>query len=838
MAITIKQKPPVPGRTGNGPPRGEVAAPLQPLLLLGVMFVAGILVALTLLPIFSAVGSAAKRLEDRLGPINVNVRKLFPQAPQRSIFLSADNHHLATVYVENRKVVSIDQVSWIAKRAILAIEDYQFFQHGGIDLKAIVRAAIANLKAGHITQGGSTITQQLVKNETTHKADTFIRKYREAQIANAVERVYTKKQVLELYLNKIFLGNGTYGIEAAAEQYFSKRADELNLTEGAMIAGLIANPSIYDPVSHPGAALRRRNVVLNRMAEIGWIPEDKAAKAESSPLGISKYAGEPLDQRQPFFVQFVRKLIEQDPNHEFAESLGKTPQERVDTLYAGGLHIYTTLDPAWQHLEIQTLRHWLPKKTDPQGAIATVQPGTGAVQALVSGRNFAETNLDLVTGLPGCTKYCGRHQTGSSFKLFTLAAAFREGIPPGQVYSSRSPVDLSEPCNGWKPNNAEGPGDMGYIDLYTATADSINVVFGQLAADVGPPNIARAAEDLGISPPLPSGPEDCSITLGTGDTSPLDMATAYAAIANNGKLCPYYAVERITGPSGKLIYQHDPEKACHQAVNPGIAHQITDMLKGVVAYGTGTNAQIGRPQAGKTGTNEEYKDAWFVGYVPQEATAIWIGYPGNPRPMYNVEGFDHMFGGDIPALMWHDIMLAITKGLPATDFPKPPPPPTGTIPSVVGKPQDQALKVLAKANFSGIVDGEAPSNSPVGTVIGQSPGGGTETTLGTLVHLTVSNGLPPKAKVPDVSGLDVEKAKLVIAAAGFNVSVLEQPVSDKAQDGIVLAQSPQGGKKVLAGSTVVLTVGHFDKHAPTPSPSPSPEPSPTKKPNPHPTKTK
>jgi membrane peptidoglycan carboxypeptidase len=346
MAITIKQKHPIPGRTGNGPPGGDVAAPLQPLLLLGVMFLAGIFVALTLLPLFSAAGSAAKKLEDRLGPINVNVRKLFPQAPQRSIFLSSDNHHLATVYVENRKVVSIDQVSWVAKRAILAIEDYQFFQHGGIDLKAIVRAAIANLKAGHITQGGSTITQQLVKNETTHKADTFIRKYREAQIANAVERVYSKKQVLELYLNKIFLGNGTYGIEAAAEQYFSKRADQLDLTESAMIAGLIANPSIYDPVSHPGAALRRRNVVLSRMAEIGWIPEHKAAKAESSPLGVSKNAGEPLDQRQPFFVQFVRKLIEQDPNHEFYTALGKTPQERVDTLYAGGLHIYTTLDPS------------------------------------------------------------------------------------------------------------------------------------------------------------------------------------------------------------------------------------------------------------------------------------------------------------------------------------------------------------------------------------------------------------------------------------------------------------------------------------------------------------
>jgi serine/threonine-protein kinase len=206
--------------------------------------------------------------------------------------------------------------------------------------------------------------------------------------------------------------------------------------------------------------------------------------------------------------------------------------------------------------------------------------------------------------------------------------------------------------------------------------------------------------------------------------------------------------------------------------------------------------------------------------------------------MYNVEGFAHMFGGDIPALMWHDIMLAITKGLPPTDFPKPPPPPTGTIPSVIGELQDQALKDLADANFSGIVDANAPSNSPVGTVIGQSPGGGTETTLGTLVHLTVSNGKPPKANVPHVTGLPLQQAKLAIAAAGFNVSVVTQPVSDKAQDGIVLAQSPQGGKKVLAGSTVVVTVGRFVKSSPPPSPSPSPSPSTSPSAEPSPTKTK
>jgi len=783
---------------------------------------AGLFVALTLLPITGAVGTVTKRLEQKLAlPPGTDIQ--FPRFPQRSNIYAEDGTRLATLYLENRKVVHLDQIARVGRRAVLAIEDYQFFRHGAIDVKAIVRAALANLRAGHITQGGSTITQQLVKNITHHTADTLIRKVREAQLAVKIEQTYTKSEILELYLNEIYLGNGVYGLEAASEFYFGHHANQLTLPEAATLAGMISNPSQYDPLRDPTGTLDRRNVVLARMAVIGWISVEKAADAEQLPLGLSKNAGKPFQQRQPFFVQFVRKLIEENKDGQF-DALGKTQSEREHALYQGGLNIYTTLNPAWEGIALQTVKDHLPLKTDPQSSIATVEPGTGAIRVLVSGRNYSQTQTDLVSGLDGL----GRRQTGSAFKPFTLVAAFREGIPPSREYSSASPIDLSEECNGWKPFNAEGAGDSGYKDLYEATAESINVIFGQLARDVGPPNIARAAEDMGIpGDTLPHGGADCSITLGTGSTSPLDMATGYATLANDGVYCPYYAVERIVGPGGKTVYQHDPTSQCHQVVKHDIALQVTDMLKGVVAHGTGWRANIGRPQAGKTGTNEEYKDAWFCGYVPQLATAVWVGYPGIPKPMYNVEGFSHMFGGDIPAEEWHDVMSAFVRGMPAKDWPPPPPPPQGTVPDVVGKTQDEAIKILADANFDGQVTGEAPSTLPEGTVISQSPGGGSTVDLGSLISLIISNGQPPKAQVPNVVGLPEQAARSVLSGAGFRISVSEVPVADPSQDGLVLQQSPAPGSEVLAGATVSITVGRFTLPSPPPTVPPPPTPTPS-----------
>jgi penicillin-binding protein 1A len=772
-----------------------------------------------------AVGNAAQNLSEQVRckedtkPIKLSL----PKVAQRSSIYASDGTLMATLYLENRKVVRLDKVAPITRKAVLAIEDYQFYQHGGVDLKAILRAALADIRAGHITQGGSTISQQLVKVITNRRADTLSRKLCEAEEAMSLEHRYTKNHILEMYLNEIYLGHGAYGLEAAAETYFGKHAGQLDLPQSALLAAMIANPSLYDPIANPTGTVDRRNLVLARMAQIGWVPGAEAQQAQATPIKLAKAVKHPKQRRQPLFVQFVRKMIEQDQDHQF-DALGRTQAARDRAMFQGGLAIHTTIDPAWQDFAIHAVRNRLPQKTDPQAAVATVEPGTGAVRVLVSGRDFGKHQKDLV--------WQAQHQEGSAFKPFTLVAAFREGIPPGQVYSSRSPVDLRADCNGWMPFNAEGGGDLGYMDLYKATALSINVVFAQLARDVGPPNIGRAAEDMGIHLSHPVGPADCSVTLGTFETSPLDMATAYATLAAGGKYCPYYGVERIVGPGPRhrVIYQHNPSATCRQAIAPDIAYQVTDMLKGVLQYGTGAaRAPIDdrRPEAGKTGTGENFTNAWFCGYVPQLATAVWIGYPGNPRPMLGVEGYSEMFGGDIPALIWHDVMSRFTNGLPPKDFPPPPPQKTGTIPSVIGQTESEALKTLADANFSGVADSQIPSLLPVGTVAGQSPGGGATAVLGSLVHLAISNGKPPEVQVPNVIGQTKADATAALQGAGFTVSTTTVDVSDPKEDGIVVDQSPPPGNKAKQGSTVTIVVGRFRKPGPSPTPAPTPTITPT-----------
>jgi membrane peptidoglycan carboxypeptidase len=811
---------------------GTYAWPLRPLLLLGAVMLTSISVAAMLLLPTVAIGNTAQKFTKLGCPGGVqDITLKLPKVAQRSVILASDGTQLARLYLENRKVVKFQNIAPIAKKAVLGIEDYQFYQHGGIDLKSIGRALIADIKAGTAAQGGSTISQQLVKVITNERADTVSRKLCEAEEAMLLEKTYTKNTILEMYLNEIYLGHGAYGLEAAAETYFGTHASSLTLAQSAMLAGMIQNPSEWDPIANPAGTMGRRNTVLDTMAKVGFVPEAKAKAAEAKPLGLIKSVSQPVNHQQPLFVQFVRKMIEQNQDGQF-DVLGKTQAARDRSMFQGGLTIETTIDPAWQKYAIETINHRLPQKTDPQAAIATVEPGTGAVRVLASGRDFAKD--------PNHTDYVWNaiHQEGSSFKPFTLVAAFREGIPPGQVYPSYSPAtDLAPFCNGWAPFNAEGGGDLGFMNLYTATADSINAVFGRLAKDVGPPNIGRAAEDMGIHLQHPVGEQDCSVTLGTYATSPLDMATAYATLAAGGLYCPYYGVEKIIGPGPKhkVLYQHDPMQTCKQTVKKDIAYQVTDMLRGVIDHGTGTNARLpdNRPEAGKTGTTDNYENAWFCGYVPQVATAVWMGYPGVPREMIDVEGFGGgMFGGDIPALMWHDVMTRYTQHYAAKDFPAPPPPQTGQIPSVIGKSQTDALATLAAAHFVGVVGAPMHSTLPVGVIAGQSPGAGSTEDLGFLVNLYPSDGIPPKAIVPNVVGKKGSDASGIISGAGFTPSITLVDTPDYSKNGVVLAQAPHGGAKVLLGSTVTLSVGHFVKASPPPPPPTTPPPPPPTTPPP------
>ncbi|MFI5054591.1 MAG: penicillin-binding transpeptidase domain-containing protein, partial [Acidimicrobiia bacterium] len=404
-------------------------------------------------------------------------------------------------------------------------------------------------------------------------------------------------------------------------------------------------------------------------------------------------------------------------------------------------------------------------------------------------------------------------QAGSSFKPFTLVAAFRRHIPPGSVFSTKSPLYLPQ----WTGNacscvsNAEGAGDSGYQDLWTATADSINVVFAQLILEVGPDNVVRAAHDMGIQSDLPAVP---SLTLGTADVSPIEMASAYQTLANDGKHCDPFTVSKVLDDHG-VLYRH--KTRCAQVVSPDIAHLVTAMLQGVIARGTGTAAALSPwPAAGKTGTTQDYSNAWFVGYTREVATAVWVGFPGTPASMELYFG-QSVFGGTLAAPIWHDYMSRIMVGLPAESFPAPPPPQFGSIPDVVGMKAQHAQDLLVKANFTPKIV-TVGSALPAGTVIVETPAGGTSAQLGALVTLQVSSGVPSVVKVPDVVGLSQADASTALQAAGFVVVVVEQHVSDPQSVGAVLTQDPAAGVKAKQGTTVTITVGTSGHPSPTPTP--------------------
>jgi len=798
-----------------------------------VILMAASLVALGLFPIFGGTGAALTRFDKQFRVDDGrNIR--FPSFPQRSTIYAADGSVLAVVADENREVVELKDVAPIARQAVLAIEDHGFYQHGPVDVFSIFRAALANLRAGKVVQGGSTITQQLVKNTETGNAQTFARKFREAQDAVRLEHEYTKDQILQEYLNEVYFGHGAYGVASAAEFYFAKTAADLNLQQSALLAGLISSPAQWDPIDHPDAALARRNEVLSRMRDLGWISSTQYEEASTSRIKLSgKKRNVNAFGPQPYFVRSIEDSIlhplKTDPNYKrYLKLFGKTDAERKTALFQGGLKIYTTLQPKLQQeaaaaVEAE-LKHQGPKPpADPEAALVTIVPQTGAIETMYGGTNFKKQQFNLAT-------QAGR-TAGSSFKAFTLAAALTQGVPIGKVYKADSPVTIPQdkcPNTGgpWQPANAEG-GLGGYISMPQATAASINVYFAQLIADVGPANVATMAQQMGVQAyardAQVSIPSVCAITLGAVEVNPLSMTSGYSTLANQGTHCYPYAISKVLSSTGSVLFKAKP--SCGQVLDPKVAAQETSLLEGVVTSGTGTRANIGRPVAGKTGTGQDYQDAWFIGYIPQLVTGVWVGYSKSEIPMRNlpVLGGANAFGGTIAAPIWHNFMIKAVQGLKVKDFPAPPTPKSGTVPNVVGMKQDDAVKALGDAKFTAIAKSVA-CDQPSGIVCSQDPAAGSSAPLGSGVTINVSNGKTPKTKVPSVVGSTKETATAAIQNAGFNVSVQYQVVSDPSKDDVVLAQTPSGGTKATQGSTVTITVGRFLK--PTPSPSPSPPPSP------------
>jgi len=764
--------------------------------------------------------------------------------PQNSIVFAADGTPITTLHAEqDRVIVPIDRIPDVVQDAVVAIEDKRFWSHRGVDLKALVRAAYVNATEGRIIEGGSTITQQYVKNTLVGNDRTLKRKIAEARMAWDLEHDLSKGEILGKYLNTIYFGKGAYGIQSAAKKYFSKRAWQLNLPEAALLAALIAAPERYDPVDVPDAAIERRNLVLTRMRDLGMIEDAEYAAAAGSPLGL-RLAPERRRYRAGYFVEYVKEQILRDP------LFGRTDRERYDFLFKGGLRIHTTIDLDLQKAAENAVHGVLSQPGDPYGALTAIDPRTGHIKAMVGGRDFfakpkqdpvAQVNLASGDGGTG-------RQAGSAFKPFALVAALESGISPQKTYRASSSITIPLGYGApWHVENYEGSG-FGDLTLENATIDSVNVVYAQLIMELGPERVADTAYQMGIRSRLRSVP---SAVLGTNEVNTLEMASAFGTLATNGAHAQPVAIERITDATGRVLYEAEP--IVEEVLNPGVAWVTTQILRKVILYGTGVAANIGRPAAGKTGTAQRWRDAWFAGYIPQLTAAVWVGFPQAQIPMVPPTTRIRVTGGSFPAQIWHAFMTAATRKMPVQDFTKPEsyfvdlavdvtqgclaneftptenisvitfvrgtepgrcttvtgvlPAPEASVPSLVGLPAKDAERLIQEAGFVAATQTEVHPEYPEGTVIGQSPEPGSSASVGSTITMVVTTQQPPVAAVPNVVGLPEQQAQTDLGAAGFEVAVVPAPSANAAfHAGAVVAQKPPAGAQKPPGSTVTITV--------------------------------
>ncbi|MFZ6002691.1 MAG: penicillin-binding protein [Actinomycetota bacterium] len=680
-----------------------------------------------------------------VGACTYQSRAVLPEVPvesESSTLYAADGTLVHTFHAEeNRKVVALEDIPPHVRDAVIAVEDERFYRHNGVDVRAVLRALRANTEAGSIEEGGSTITQQYVKKVLLQdESQTISRKIEEASMAVQLERRYSKDRILELYLNAIYFGNGAYGIDAAGRQYFGKSVADLTLAEGALLAGLIQRPGDTDPYDEPEIAMARRDLVLERMRENRFAPDAAVDAALAEPLTLASATTPAAEQyAAPYFVEEVKQWILDDPR------FGRTAQQRQDLLFGGGLRISTTLDLAAQAQAEQAVAAILPDPAGPAASLVAIEPATGYVRAMVGGRDFfgsgESAKLNLATQ--------GPRQAGSSFKPMVLAAALMQGIDPQTTLSAPACIDIPLPHNQlWQPCNYGGGGG-GTVSIVEGTVRSYNTLYAQLILRVGSEEAMAAATSFGIRSPLRTNP---AAVLGTNEVTALDMASAYATFANRGIRVAPVVVTRITRADGTVLFQH--EHTQEKVLDADIADTLTSILEQVITRGTGTKAQIGRPAAGKTGTAQEWRDAWFAGYTPDLATAVWVGFPKAQISMEPPVTPIRVTGGSYPAEIWQRFMSGALAALPPAAFH---PPPTTTT-----------------------------------TTTTTAPPGATTT-------------VPPLRAVPDVVGMQVEEATEVLEKAGFVVERI--PAEDGSKPpGRVMAQSPVGGTRARAGSTVRIEV--------------------------------
>lgn len=673
-------------RSGGGLTGSQQAAKF-----LGVSVLAGAVLAGIALPAAGALGLAAKGTVEGFDEIPANLKT--PPLSQRTTILDNKGGTIAQVYSRDRTVVPLADISPYMQKAIVAIEDSRFYEHGAIDLKGVLRAMNKNATSGGVAQGASTLTQQYVKNVFVEEAgddpdkvaeatqQTIGRKVKELKYAIQVEEELGKKKILENYLNITFFGQQAYGIEAAAKRYFSKPAKDLTLDESAMLAGIVQSPTRYDPVNDAQEAKKRRNTVLQRMADMKDISQGEADKAKEAPitLQVSKPKNGCITavDGAGFFCDYVREVFLSDP------VFGKTKEERAKLWNQGGLTVQTTLDPQSQKAAQASIKEHVYQKDSVATAVTMVQPGSGKILAMGQSKPYGfgdnETQINFSVNRQMAGSNYG-FPTGSTFKPFVAAAAIEQGRPPTQVYSSPNEMDYPSVQTCGKPyvnlNHERVPNEsedeVGPYALNEAMAKSVNTYFIQMVQDIGLCPVMKMADKLGVV--QGSGeklPESPAIALGAKGISPLTMATAYAAFANHGTYCTPIALESIKRADGKSLPV--PKSSCSRAMSENTANTISSLLRGVIDSGTGKEAGLkDRDNAGKTGTTDARKNAWFVGYTSNLSAAVWVGSLSQRVEMNNItiggQFQEQVYGGQVPGPIWRDAMTGALQGQSSAPF--------------------------------------------------------------------------------------------------------------------------------------------------------------------------
>lgn len=765
----------------------------QILMFLVVSGLCGVLLAGLAIPLAGALGIGAKTATDTFESLPSQLDD--PRPPEKTTILAADGSQIAVLFDDNRvNLESIDDISKEMQDAIVAIEDQRFYEHGAMDLRGTMRAFVRNQQAGGVSQGGSTITQQYVKavlieNATTPAErreaidDTYERKLQELRFAITLEERMSKDDILRKYLNIVYFGSGTYGVEAAAKHYFNTTAKELTLPQAAMLAGMVRDPNGFDPVEEPDQMVSRRNLVIANMASQGMISEKAAKEAQRADLGLDLnptrngcyYA--PLAN---FFCDYVQEKLLDDP------ALGATEEERRRFLYQGGLTITTTLSLKSQHAAEAAVRDGVQQKDRAISAISMVRPGTGGIAAMAQSKPMGSGDNETFVNFNVEQKYNGSYgwQPGSSFKTFVLAAAIQQGVPLTRTFPAPSGMTHTGPMStcpegqsgqvtdDWEVGNSTDPGGS-YIDLVEGTVRSVNTFYANLENETGVCDPAKIATALGATRGDGERLQQYkSFVLGVNEVPPLHMAEAYAAFAAGGEHCTATPLVEVLDRDGQPINVKTNE--CSQAipkdVADGVNYVLTKVTDGSVSGATGTNMAIEDWQvAGKTGTNDSNKAVWFMGYTTKMATASVVATPDNTSLVGTTINGSYIsqseaYGGTLAGPIWLAAMEGALASVEPKEFDEPD---SDTVegvpeevPDVLGKSQSDAEKTIRDAGFNVAFGGYVNSSYPEGAVAQQSPGGGVMWGSGQTVLIHLSNGepyIPPPP--PDDDDDDDDKPK-------------------------------------------------------------------------------